>query len=204
MANSERVESSAPSMARIQELLDENDIREKLYRYCRGADRFDAGLISSVYWPDAWDEHGPAGTLRGVECADVLIGRMRATYKLQQHHLTNILIDLRGDTAYVESYLLSFLVIERNGRDVTRSLGGRYVDRFERRKGEWRIAHRVMVHDWSRLDDVVEDWPPGKLNFVQGERGDHDMAYTIERGVEEAHARVPGAKPLSEFRGRER
>lgn len=193
---------STEDLAKLRDLLDKNEIREQLLRYSRGVDRFDARLIDSVYWPDAWDEHGPAGTLRGADCAEVLIGRMRANYKMQQHCLSNILIDVRGDTAYAESYLLSFLVIDRNGRDVTRSLGARYIDRFERRNGEWRIAHRVMVHEWSRIDEVVEQWPPGKATFIQGERGEHDMVYTISRGVEEAHSRVPGAKPLSEVQGR--
>lgn len=193
-------EVSTEHLLKLQALVDKDEIRDQLMRYSRGVDRFDAQLIDSVYWPDAWDEHGPAGTLRGADCSRVLIGRMRANYKVQQHCLCNILIELKGDTAYVESYFLNFLVIDRNGRDVTRSFGGRYIDRFERRNGEWRIAHRVMVHDWSRLDEVVEQWQPGTSNFIQSERSKHDMVYTISQGVEEAHSRVPGAKPLAGFR----
>lgn len=191
---------SVEHLARLQELLDKNDIREQLLRFCRGVDRFDPKLIDSVYWPDAYDEHGPAGTLRGADCSEAFISR--AYYKVSQHHLTNILIELHGDTAYAESYAMNFLIIERNGRDFTRSLGARYIDRFERRNGEWRIAHRVMVHDWSRLDPVEEAWPPGKADFIQGERNEHDMVYTISRGVDEAHNRVPGAGPLSEIERR--
>lgn len=177
----------------LRVLADKNAIREQLLRFSRGVDRADAKLVDSVYWPDACDEHGAAGTLRGSECSSAFIGR--ASYKASQHHLTNILIELHGDTAYAESYALNFLIIERNGKEFTRSMGARYIDRFERRNGEWRIAHRVMVHDWSRLDEVVEAWPAGK-DFIQGERTANDMVYTISRGVSDAHSRVPGAHPL--------
>ena len=181
-------------VAQMQELLDKNAIVEQLIRYSRGVDRFDGELIDSVYWPDAIDEHGPAGTVLGSECSKVFIGR--AYYKASQHHLTNILIELHGDIAYAESYALNFLVIERDGRELTRSFGGRYIDRFERRNNEWRIAHRVMVHDWSRIDPVTEEWPPGKTECIQGERTRKDMVYTIRQGAAAAHARVPGASPL--------
>jgi len=30
-------------------------------------------------------------------------------------------------------------------------MSGRYVDRFERRGAEWRIAHRVAISDWWSL-----------------------------------------------------
>ncbi len=35
---------------------------------------------------------------------------------------------------------------DETGDDV---LGGRYIDRFERRDGEWRIARRVLLLDWT-------------------------------------------------------
>ena len=35
-----------------------------------------------------------------------------------------------------------------NGANVE-NFGGRYLDRFAWRAGEWRIAQREVVHDWS-------------------------------------------------------
>jgi hypothetical protein len=43
-------------------------------------------------------------------------------------------------------------VDDRPVRDLT--AGCRYVDAMEKRDGRWGIVHRVVVMDWSRLDDV--------------------------------------------------
>lgn len=181
----------------LQSLVDKDQIRDQLCRYSRGVDRFDAELVNSVYWPDAWDEHGPAGTVAGHEAGQVLIQSMTGYCSAAHHLLGNILIDLRGDVAYVESYFLNTLVMEdEQGNDMTRLFGGRYVDRFEKRHDEWRIAHRVMVHEWSRLDEIDRPWPPGLTHFIQGRRDRSDMAWAIEKGVEHAHALLPTPTPM--------
>src|SRR6476469_9276615 len=39
----------------------------------------------------------------------------------------------------------------RQGDDVVDQVSnGRYLDRYERRNGEWRIQHRTCVSDWNR------------------------------------------------------
>lgn len=35
-------------------------------------------------------------------------------------------------------------------------VGGRYIDKFERRDGEWKIAKRQGVHDWFRFEPANE------------------------------------------------
>ena len=44
--------------ARLQQLLDEAEIRRVHIRYCRGIDRMDWDLVRSCYHPDAIDRHG--------------------------------------------------------------------------------------------------------------------------------------------------
>ena len=86
----------------LQNLLDREAIRDCLHRYCRGIDRVDEACLRSVYWPDATDRHGPyQGTASGfIEWAlDKLKDAPRGV-----HLLYNILIDLRGEVAGVESY----------------------------------------------------------------------------------------------------
>ncbi len=39
-------------------------------------------------------------------------------------------------------------MIRIDGAEKLRLTGGRYVDRLERRDGEWRIAERVVVLEW--------------------------------------------------------
>ena len=35
----------------------------------------------------------------------------------------------------------------------------RYVDKFERRDGQWKIAHRRVVYEPGRIDAVTTDMP---------------------------------------------
>ena len=42
---------------RVQALLDKQEIRELIYRYCNAADRHDNELMRSLYHEDAIDEH---------------------------------------------------------------------------------------------------------------------------------------------------
>ncbi len=42
-------------------------------------------------------------------------------------------------------------------------LGGRYLDRMEKRSGEWRIAERTMLYDWTRDDGTATEWSAGLM-----------------------------------------
>jgi hypothetical protein len=53
-----------------------------------------------------------------------------------------------GDTAHTESY---YPFVGRNRDDSHWIAGGRYIDRLERRNGEWRIALRTNVIEWSGM-----------------------------------------------------
>jgi hypothetical protein len=130
------------------------EIREVLYRYCRGLDRGDAQLIASAYHADAYEEHGPeAGP--AAEFAESS-ARMVADKLLNvQHAVCNVLIDLKGDFAEVESY---FLATQRRASrpTIVTAFGGRYLDRFENRDG-WRIAARRVVNDWTWRAELPAD-----------------------------------------------
>ena len=131
--------------ADLNALLDREAIRDCLYRYCRGIDRADEAALRSSYWPDAYDSHGAyAGSAEGF--ITQALERLRAGGR-RVHAISNILIELQGDTAAVES---SFFALQQTAAAPTLEtfLCGRYVDRFERRGGEWRVAHRTVVYDW--------------------------------------------------------
>jgi 3-phenylpropionate/cinnamic acid dioxygenase small subunit len=82
------------------------------------------------------------------------------------HHVTNVLIALEGDSAHVESY---FIATQISGdRQWHETVYGRYVDRFERRDAEWKIAKRLLVLDWTRVDPA-------------GERSSHENKFTRGR-----------------------
>jgi hypothetical protein len=131
--------------ADLRALLDKEAIRECLNLYCRGIDRADEELLRSVYWPDAHDSHGAyVGSAAGF--ISQAVERLRAGGR-GVHQISNVLVELHGDTAAVESCFLA-LQSTAAAPDLETFLCGRYLDRFERRTGVWRIAQRTVVYDW--------------------------------------------------------
>jgi hypothetical protein len=142
--------------AKIQALLDRELIRDCLYRYCRGIDRVDEATLRSVYWPDAIDNHG---AYRG-SAAGFIEWAMKTLPSIERgvHQIHNVLIALREGEADVESYFTALQrQTEQGGRLVQWHMAGRYIDRFEKRAEEWRIAHRTVVFDWVEETPL----PPG-------------------------------------------
>jgi hypothetical protein len=54
---------------------------------------------------------------------------------------------------------------------------GRYVDRMERRDGEWRFARRTMLLDFTRTDPVPASEPG--FGTRGGARDRSDLSYTL-------------------------
>jgi len=134
-----------PASARLQSLLDREAIRDCLSRYCRGIDRCDEAALRSAYWEDATDCHGAwNGSAAGF--ITQALGRVRQGGR-RVHQITNVLIELHGEVAAVES---SFFALQATAAQPDREtfLCGRYVDRFERRGNAWRVASRTVVYDW--------------------------------------------------------
>ena len=134
---------SAP--AALRALLDREAIRDCLYSYCRGIDRCDEAALRSVYWEDATDSHGAwNGSASGF--IDQALAKLRQGGR-RVHQITNVLIELHGDSAAVESSFFALQTMAAQPAQQT-FLCGRYVDRFERRAGQWRVAARTVVYDW--------------------------------------------------------
>jgi ketosteroid isomerase-like protein len=124
----------------LQELLDRQAIADCVQRYARGIDRQDVDLVASCYHPDAIDDHGSfVGS--GRELAEWAFERKKRELT-SQNHVTTHNVELNGDTAHGETYYLS---MGRDTSGVVRFASGRYIDRFERRNGEWRIAERLCI-----------------------------------------------------------
>jgi len=173
---------------RLLELLDERDIRELLLRYCRGVDRCDAELIASCFHPDAVDDHG-SWIRRGSEVAEYITQRLRPGDASAMHFLGNVRAEVAGDSAIAESYLLAFRAFRRDDKPYTRTRALRFVDRLERRQGEWRIIERVAVDDWNRVDEVAEEQEEAR-DFRYGSKSRADPVYAIRSG---RVAREPGS-----------
>jgi len=150
----------------IQQLLDREAIRDCIYRYCRGVDRVDEKALRSAYWSDATGRHG-AHEGSCSEFLDRVLENRKAGGRAI-HSIANILIDLRGDVAAVESYFQTTIGDRDadNNPQETR-LAGRYVDRFEKRNGEWRVAVRTVVYDWVRQTPLPAELLPEAFGMRQ-------------------------------------
>jgi len=166
---------NAASHDAVTELLNRAAIGDVLQRYCHAVDRCDAELLRTVYWPGAQDDHifwqGVAEDFVDF-CIPVLQSRDQT-----MHSITNILIRIEGAVAYVQSYYRAYERLRRKdgtANDIT--MYGRYLDRMEKRDGEWRIADRKVQMDWWRIWEDSADWDRGVFGkrLEVGKRGEQD------------------------------
>lgn len=154
------------------------EIGQVLLRYCRGVDRGDREMIRSVYHPDATDDHG-TWTGLGVDFADYIVDSLDRATGTSQHHVTSSFIEVDGDRASAESYFLAFHPTrDTAGEDTLAFVGGRYLDRFERRDGDWRISERRVVLDWTRERLDGAPWASTSA-FAQGARREQDPSWDL-------------------------
>ncbi len=185
----------------IRVLLDKEAIRECLMRYCRAVDRVSPEDIGAAYHEKSWDYHGVV-SMSGPDLAAL---DWKAGATMQHHHLGQSLIDLDGDVAFAETYFLchqrsqggslsfakamsddaSTSAADASGadREVITLMVGRYVDRFEREHGEWRVRIRKVIIDWASeapgpVDRSLFD---AFSNGHQGQRKPDDIVYHLDR-----------------------
>jgi hypothetical protein len=95
------------------------------------------------------------------------IERIRNVGRRYSHALDRL--DPDGMTARGEIYCVAYLF--EAAQPVLHMWLGRYLDRYEKRGDEWRIAERVCVHEGSWVDDPlvtipfpVEQFRPGSFD----------------------------------------
>lgn len=161
------------SSDRLQAILDKDAIRDVLMRYARGIDRGDFELVRSAFHPDAVEVHGDFEGPSHQWIDQLGEGRPGA----KQHSLGHSLIDLAGDAADVETYVTAVRMQgPEDGGPRYVLLHGRYLDRFERRDGVWRIARRTAVLDVTWETTSAREWS-GAAAFVSGGRYPDDPVY---------------------------
>jgi hypothetical protein len=170
--------------AALKVVLAKDAITDAIHRVARGTDRLDRDLIESGYHPDGFDDHN---SFRGgpVEFADWVL-EVLPHFAATHHFLGQTRIEVEGKVAHAETYCDAHHVgyMDAEGRCTDMVLGLRYVDRFEKRGGEWKIAHRVCAFDWTYT--VVSDamWPFGD-DFTVGRRDRTDVTYRAAAPTDE-------------------
>ncbi|WP_165839493.1 nuclear transport factor 2 family protein [Rhodococcus sp. Eu-32] len=145
--------------ARLLRLLDEDDIRQVLYRRARGTDHGDIDLVLSCYHDGATEDHeGFNGPIREYLSGASPVFKDGIEIEVNVHLLGNTEIMVDGDQAETTTTFVCTLTVAEHGtrRDYLNS--GRYVDTFERRDGDWKIRHRRCEYEWSRGDYCTDRW----------------------------------------------
>ncbi len=133
--------------AQLKQLMVRNALYDCQLRFARGMDRFDEELFLSAFHCDAEISAGEF-----VGGPDELYSWARNLHQLgqkaTQHCLLNFTADICGSVAHTETY---YQFVARNKDDSNWLAGGRYIDKFECKEGEWRISVRQNVIDWSGM-----------------------------------------------------
>jgi SnoaL-like domain len=133
--------------AKLARLLERQDILDCVMRFSRGMDRFDRELFLSAFHADAVIAAGPF--VGGPQDLYDWASSMHEHGQSATHHnLLNHTCEIDGDVAHTETY---YLFVGRNRDDTNWIAGGRYIDRFERRGGKWKIALRTNAIEWSGM-----------------------------------------------------
>jgi ketosteroid isomerase-like protein len=159
----------------LDELQARTAIEDCLNRFARAVDRQDWKLARTMYHDGAFDDHG---FFKGPP--DAFLAHIAKMHEVQEHSMhfnTNVLIEFQAkDRAFVETYVL---VLQRFAdRRVTAS--ARYLDRFEKRTGEWRVAHRTLVFGDMVSEPLAEPlrFP---AEFTVQKHGMDDPLYTLRK-----------------------
>lgn len=159
--------------AELQRLVDRQAILDCIYRYSRGLDRHDSELLASAFWEDAVDNHGDfVGYI--PEFVEWGNAGHEAKFAAHTHHITCHAAEIAGDEAHCESYVI-FVLRQKDGKTVNVG-GGRYVDRLEKRRGEWRILLRRLIMDWRFTADGSV-WGSNVFNYEHGRWDRQDASY---------------------------
>lgn len=156
----------------LDDLLAESEIRDVHLRYCRANDRRDEDLMRSCFHPGAVVElHEPLDVEAFIGMGRQVLSQFTGTW----HNTGNQLVEVSGDAAWAEHYTTSShrSAADDNGPERDFIVFGRYVDRMEKRDGEWKIAKRKMIVDYVRMDPV----PAGPPMGGEGARDRTDPSY---------------------------
>lgn len=164
----------------LQELRDREDIRDVIAAYARAIDRRDRALLASVFWDDGVSDYA---VYRGPNPGFVDWAMERtAQFSRSQHMLGQSLIKLAGARASAETYFSALQTyLDPKPTCTDEAVAGRYVDRFEKRDGEWRIRDRVVAFEWYRHFPETGAWNPAVPRVV-GAREPDDISYSFFKG----------------------
>lgn len=132
--------------ANVLWLRDRELIKDIYARYAYAVDSLDIDLVRSVFAPDCVI----VGTMEQGTLDDYLAGLEEGllAYDASMHFRGNQYVELDGDRAFVETWVVGYHM-EAAGSPIDHLvLGLRYKDDVARVDGEWKIVRREAVKQW--------------------------------------------------------
>lgn len=164
---------------RLQAIEDRHAIMQLSIDYARGLDRLDVELVKSVYHEDSTDDRGFfKGT--GHELAVWAIESLSA-HHFNHHMMGQMDIDIEGDVAFGEIYFQALHRWVEDGEEIDFMMIARYADRYEKRDGVWKIAHRSELSDACWQQPATDSFFTTYPNTLRGARGADDFTSQRER-----------------------
>nr|WP_087574138.1 nuclear transport factor 2 family protein [Sphingomonas sp. CDS-1] len=161
-------------LARIEDLEARRDIMDCVCRYMRGQDRLDPALQKSAFHPDA---HVDCGPLAGSVDDFVVYAQSGLTGCAFTHHMIGqVQLTIDGDRAEGEVYFIAYHRMTLDGAEKDMIFGGRYIDEYRLREGQWRISRRKEIADWTRVDPAADDFFAMEPAYVRGGRRGEDFS----------------------------
>lgn len=151
-------------------------------RFCRALDRMDRDLMNSLWTDDAEVDIGAhQGDARSFsEAVTADDGRLERSFS----SISNEYFDIDGDQAKGELYVINISTVVLGGEKEDRLIGGRYLDRYQKVNGDWKIASRIFVHDWNMSHPTTAVWDEGLFGMIKlrGTRDKTDPVYSLLGG----------------------
>jgi hypothetical protein len=126
-------------------------VEHALLSYCRGIDRLHPASIAAAFHPGALLIDYRAEPLAIEAFVDHAVASLGRKFVATQHRISNTTIQRNGATALVETYVHATHVEEAENGRTLHTFVGRYIDRFDDRRGIWKIAQRTLRNDWSTV-----------------------------------------------------
>ena len=165
---------TAADQANLLKLIALNEITKLNRIYARAQDRLDPTAQRSVFWDDAWIE---LGSFSGDADAFVAFAQGQLANMAATHHLLGqVDVEFIGDEAFGEVYTIAYHRFHRGNKQEDLIIGGRYVDRYERRSNVWKIAFRSEIVDWARAGEPYESFFEGRRPEFRSSRASIDLS----------------------------
>ena len=155
-------------------------IPQLIYRYCRALDRLDPALLDAVFTPDADIDLGAIFRGDPAGFVPVMLGFMGSMHSTR-HEVGNILIDVAGNRAGVESYVTAWHRLEGDGGTQELVVRARYLSTAARIDGAWRLVAHGEVVDWGAVTPASAAWFDGNAELPKGARDRTDASYRVLR-----------------------